>query len=576
MRLGPSSHLDPVTIPTGLPTRERRSAELAGRRARNRTAGARNPVARLKCRPRAPEKMILDGHTGIRYGRPIGRPAVETTTGETGMSIPAGTQVGDFVTYEDATNPPITYVVVHVNFDNPWDRYTLRNITTQLGTPITTDGQQGGWKIACRLNTADSSGDPEVCDGCDTDGHYVDDMESVNIDGEWVFRCESCAHQLDQQGTAHVHANGVVELDPADVRATTCGTCGRAWDNSVSTSITLTPSGHCPFEYDHSVWCAECGELTEGGCVCAGLVGDNVDDGERRGIPTPDASQTAQQSTYTWTAPDAYGTATITPTGDHAFHVEILAIDPNGQGGGNTYSTTLTNITSFGDLDIALRETIANAEGHDPDNITFGAETDPEPVRILDTFRTKYQHRTGLTVEPYYFGNPDDLNLGGALIITMGRHYLITYEQDLYLCGRYSGPAEYHIDDALDFAEHQHFGDVRATIAAWLWEDEIRDAAGPVYVPKYSQAIMDDASLHFGPDADGYCGMRLGHVENGWRLTWTDGASEWTETFAELSVALMRAAAVVRCVEANNLYGFRNDQASFERKAYAWLAAALD
>jgi len=54
-----------------------------------------------------------------------------------------------------------------------------------------------------------------------------------------------------QQGTIHVHANGVVELDPADSRATVCGTCGRAWDDSVSTAWTPAPAARCPFEYDH-------------------------------------------------------------------------------------------------------------------------------------------------------------------------------------------------------------------------------------------------------------------------------------------------------------------------------------
>ena len=31
----------------------------------------------------------------------------------------------------------------------------------------------------------------------------------------------------------------------------TCGTCGRSWDNAVSTELTPTPSARCPFEYDH-------------------------------------------------------------------------------------------------------------------------------------------------------------------------------------------------------------------------------------------------------------------------------------------------------------------------------------
>ena len=31
----------------------------------------------------------------------------------------------------------------------------------------------------------------------------------------------------------------------------TCGTCGRSWDNAVSTDYTPAPSARCPFEYYH-------------------------------------------------------------------------------------------------------------------------------------------------------------------------------------------------------------------------------------------------------------------------------------------------------------------------------------
>lgn len=43
----------------------------------------------------------------------------------------------------------------------------------------------------------------------------------------------------------------VVQLDPADPRATVCGTCGRGWDDSVSTAMTPVPAGRCPFEHLH-------------------------------------------------------------------------------------------------------------------------------------------------------------------------------------------------------------------------------------------------------------------------------------------------------------------------------------
>jgi hypothetical protein len=47
------------------------------------------------------------------------------------------------------------------------------------------------------------------------------------------------------------HFADVVRLDATDPRATVCGTCGAAWDDSVSTSVTPVPAGRCPFEYEH-------------------------------------------------------------------------------------------------------------------------------------------------------------------------------------------------------------------------------------------------------------------------------------------------------------------------------------
>ena len=51
--------------------------------------------------------------------------------------------------------------------------------------------------------------------------------------------------------TGSVLGNGVVLLGRRDPRATVCGECGAAWDDTVSTSVTPTPAGRCPFEADH-------------------------------------------------------------------------------------------------------------------------------------------------------------------------------------------------------------------------------------------------------------------------------------------------------------------------------------
>lgn len=47
-----------------------------------------------------------------------------------------------------------------------------------------------------------------------------------------------------------------LSIDPEDrhdgrSEPTQCGTCLHWWDDAVITSMTPTPAGRCPFEYDH-------------------------------------------------------------------------------------------------------------------------------------------------------------------------------------------------------------------------------------------------------------------------------------------------------------------------------------
>lgn len=49
---------------------------------------------------------------------------------------------------------------------------------------------------------------------------------------------------LSKQATKHEHG--------VPWNWTTCGTCGRAWDDTKSTDITPTPGGRCPFEHWHT------------------------------------------------------------------------------------------------------------------------------------------------------------------------------------------------------------------------------------------------------------------------------------------------------------------------------------
>lgn len=49
----------------------------------------------------------------------------------------------------------------------------------------------------------------------------------------------------------HTDDRGIVLLDADDPRATVCGDCGRAWDDTVGTAWTPVPAGRCPWEADH-------------------------------------------------------------------------------------------------------------------------------------------------------------------------------------------------------------------------------------------------------------------------------------------------------------------------------------
>jgi hypothetical protein len=52
-------------------------------------------------------------------------------------------------------------------------------------------------------------------------------------------------------GVVEVFNVDAYELGNPDAAVTTCGHCGRSWDDNHVSSWTPTPSARCPFEYDH-------------------------------------------------------------------------------------------------------------------------------------------------------------------------------------------------------------------------------------------------------------------------------------------------------------------------------------
>jgi hypothetical protein len=89
---------------------------------------------------------------------------------------------------------------------------------------------------------------PSTLEGCwaDVPGRIVCQPHEGEL---WVHVEQDPLWRLDDIYMAD--ERGVVLLDADDPRATVCGHCGAAWDDTVSTAWTPAPSGRCPFEYDH-------------------------------------------------------------------------------------------------------------------------------------------------------------------------------------------------------------------------------------------------------------------------------------------------------------------------------------
>lgn len=76
------------------------------------------------------------------------------------------------------------------------------------------------------------------------------------------------------------HPNGVREVldteaydEPFSVA--TCGACGRSWDDDRASGLTPTPSGRCPFEYEH-----EHEDATEGDGPARGIAREIIARGD--------------------------------------------------------------------------------------------------------------------------------------------------------------------------------------------------------------------------------------------------------------------------------------------------------
>ena len=92
--------------------------------------------------------------------------------------------------------------------------------------------------------------------------HHTSRARALKSRDDFERRHGRHPHAIDAAGAkglasgskAKIPANFPVKVLRPGQRAkdrVTCGTCGRSWDDAISTSMTPTPSGRCPFEHFH-------------------------------------------------------------------------------------------------------------------------------------------------------------------------------------------------------------------------------------------------------------------------------------------------------------------------------------
>lgn len=86
-------------------------------------------------------------------------------------------------------------------------------------------------------------------------GNRIYEWETYRYNGGWAYGSSAERLRLlslDVPGPSVPEDFPVKILKFGTEGATTCGTCHRSWDDTISTSWTPAPSGRCPFEYFHA------------------------------------------------------------------------------------------------------------------------------------------------------------------------------------------------------------------------------------------------------------------------------------------------------------------------------------
>lgn len=104
---------------------------------------------------------------------------------------------------------------------------------------------------------ADDDGDGHrTCDDCTGSGRAF--LADPAGGGEWI-PCPECrgAGWLSTDDAspvipAHFPVQPISRTSTTAQQLTTCGVCGRSWDDSIPTAYTPAPAGRCPFEYFHA------------------------------------------------------------------------------------------------------------------------------------------------------------------------------------------------------------------------------------------------------------------------------------------------------------------------------------
>ena len=97
----------------------------------------------------------------------------------------------------------------------------------------------------------DGGGEADTPQHCDSCGLFL--QNPLTAEGVEYVRELVAAERGDRKGYWPAETWADFYADALAEPVTTCGTCGRSWNDSIISDRTPAPAGRCPYEYEHDI-----------------------------------------------------------------------------------------------------------------------------------------------------------------------------------------------------------------------------------------------------------------------------------------------------------------------------------